>query len=132
MLGTLGWDEAWEAAFEPHRADGLVPGRVAIQHRIAYDVLTDDGEVRARLPGRVRHSTSAAELPVVGDWVGIDRGPAPEIRAILPRRTKFSRRAAHDPGGARFASRSSPRTSTSSSSRGRSPTIPARACSSAT
>ena len=27
-LATLGWDDGWNAAFEPYRADGLVPGRV--------------------------------------------------------------------------------------------------------
>ncbi|MGH3133352.1 MAG: ribosome small subunit-dependent GTPase A, partial [Gaiellaceae bacterium] len=100
-LTTLGWDDAWSAAFEPHRADGVVPGRVAVQHRGAYDVLTAAGETRARLPGRARREASSlADLPVVGDWVALEEGDqgAPAIRAVLPRRTKFSRRAAHDPG----------------------------------
>jgi ribosome biogenesis GTPase / thiamine phosphate phosphatase len=101
-LVTLGWDDDWNAAFEEHRAAGLVPGRVAVPHRGAYDVLTEDGEVRARLPGRTRRgAASSAELPVVGDWVAVERsgdGSAPAIRAVLPRRTKFSRLAAHDPG----------------------------------
>ena len=101
-LATLGWDDGWSAAFEAHRAAGLVPGRVAVPHRGAYDVLTEDGETRARLPGRARRDAeSSAELPVVGDWVAIDPsggGGAPAIRAVLPRRTKFSRLAAHDPG----------------------------------
>jgi ribosome biogenesis GTPase len=99
-LATLGWDDGWSAAFEQHRAAGLVPGRVAVPHRGAYDVLTAEGEARARLPGRARRDLEAADLPVVGDWVALDsRGEAaPEIQAVLPRRTKFSRRAAHDPG----------------------------------
>jgi ribosome biogenesis GTPase len=99
-LEALGWDEAWATAFEPHRAEGLAPGRVAVQHRGAWDVLTEQGEVRARVPGRVRHgSRSRAELPVVGDWVALDPAPRPAaIRAVLPRRTSFSRRAAHEPG----------------------------------
>jgi ribosome biogenesis GTPase len=98
-LPTLGWDDAWAAAFETHHAPGLVPGRVAVQHRGAYDVLTEDGEVRARLPGRARHEAeSLAELPVVGDWVALERDGGAMIRAVLPRRTKFSRLAAHDPG----------------------------------
>ena len=100
-LATLGWDNAWADAFAPHRAAGLDPGRVAVQHRGAYDVLTEHGETRARLPARARREIeSRAELPVVGDWVALD--PAddaqPTIRAVLPRRTKFSRRAAHEPG----------------------------------
>jgi ribosome biogenesis GTPase / thiamine phosphate phosphatase len=98
-LQTLGWDAAWDAAFEPHAAAGLVPGRVAVQHRGAYDVLTEAGEIRAQVLSRMRHeAASPAELPVVGDWVALDLGGEATIRAVLPRRTKFSRRAAHDPG----------------------------------
>jgi ribosome biogenesis GTPase len=99
-LATLGWDDGWNDAFEEHRAAGLVPGRVAVPHRGAYDVLTEDGEARARLPGRARRDVDGADLPVVGDWVALERGTrgAPAIQAVLPRRTKFSRRAAHDPG----------------------------------
>jgi ribosome biogenesis GTPase / thiamine phosphate phosphatase len=99
-LAALGWDDGWSAAFEQHQEAGLVPGRVAVPHRGAYDVLTAEGEARARLPGRARRELEAADLPVVGDWVALDsRDQAgPEIRAVLPRRTKFSRRAAHDPG----------------------------------
>jgi ribosome biogenesis GTPase / thiamine phosphate phosphatase len=100
-LATLGWDDEWSAAFGPFRAEGLEPGRVAVQHRGAYDVLTSDGEIRAGLPSRARRDVdSRAELPVVGDWVAVrpGEGATPTIRGVLPRRTKFSRRAAHDPG----------------------------------
>ena len=50
-------------------------------------------------PGQARPAISA-ELPVVGDWVAVEPR-RPRLRrsdAVLPRRTKFSRRAAHDPG----------------------------------
>jgi ribosome biogenesis GTPase len=100
-LASLGWDGAWDAAFEPYREQGLTPGRVTVQHRGEWDVVTEGGEVRARATGRLRHDTAAtADLPVVGDWVALDAGGPgrPVIRAVLPRRTKFSRRAAHDPG----------------------------------
>jgi len=92
-LETLGWDASWQAAFEPHRTAGLVPGRVAVPHRGAYDVLTAGGEVRARVSGRLRHEAAPADLPVVGDWVVLEprsKG-ARIIHAVLPRRTKFSR-----------------------------------------
>jgi ribosome biogenesis GTPase / thiamine phosphate phosphatase len=95
-LDALGWDDGWRAAFEPHRQEGLVPGRVAVQHRGAYDVLTEAGEIRARITGRVRHEAAArGELPVVGDWIVLD-ADARTIQAVLPRRTTFSRRAAQD------------------------------------
>jgi ribosome biogenesis GTPase / thiamine phosphate phosphatase len=100
-LATLGWDDAWSDAFEPYREGGLIPGRVAIQHRGAYDVLTAEGEVRARLPGRARREWRSEELPVVGDWVVLEKGTrdAPEVRVVLPRRSAFSRRAPHDAAG---------------------------------
>jgi ribosome biogenesis GTPase len=98
-LATLGWDADWASAFEPHAVEGLAPGRVAVRHRGAYDVLGEDGELRARASGRLRHETrSPADLPVVGDWVALDRATAaPTIQSVLPRRTSFSRRAPHDP-----------------------------------
>ena len=101
MLETLGWDARWEAAFERYAAAGLVPGRVAAPHRGGeYDVLAQDGEVRARLPGRARRESALAELPVVGDWVALELREAStvSVEAVLPRRTKISRRAAHEPG----------------------------------
>ena len=100
-LATLGWDDGWADAFSAHRAAGLDPGRVVVQHRGAYDVVTEQGETRAQLPGRARREiASRAELPVVGDWVALEpaQDTAPTIPAVLPRRTKFSRRAAHEPG----------------------------------
>ena len=100
-LAALGWDDGWEAHFHPHGTAGLVPGRVAVQHRGEWDVLTKDGERRARVPGRLRHeAASTADLPVVGDWVALSERASGRatIEAVLPRRTRFSRRAAHDPG----------------------------------
>jgi ribosome biogenesis GTPase len=93
-LATLGWDDRWSAAFEPLRADGLQPARVAVRHRGAYDVATEDGDVRARIAPRLRRASAPAQLPVVGDWTGVDRNAV--IQAVLPRRTAFVRRAAGD------------------------------------
>lgn len=95
-LATLGWDDTWTSAFAPYREQGLTPARVAIQHRGAYDVLTAGGEVRAQITPRLRRESSPVDLPVVGDWVALDSAGA--IVGVLPRRTKLSRRAAHDEG----------------------------------
>jgi ribosome biogenesis GTPase len=92
-LATLGWDPSWKAAFEPYA--GMTPGRVAVQHRGAYDVMSGEGEVRAQVAPRLRREESAADLPVVGDWVAL---ASDVIEAVLPRRTAFVRRAAADPG----------------------------------
>jgi ribosome biogenesis GTPase len=97
-LESLGWDEAWAEQFDPYRGDALVPGRVAVQHRGAWDVLTELGELRADIAGRLVHEApSPAELPVVGDWVAVAPRPgesAGTIQAVLPRRTRFSRKTA--------------------------------------
>ncbi len=97
-LTTLGWDDRLREEFEQYRSDGLVPGRVAVQHRGAWDVLTELGELRVDAAGRLRHdATSTAELPVVGDWVAIaarSDESGGTIHAVLPRRTKVSRKTA--------------------------------------
>ena len=88
LLHRLGWDDGWRAAFAEHEAAGLVPARVAVQHRGAYDLLADTGELRAPAAPRLARDD---ELPVVGDYVGVnlDRG---QIDVVLPRRTSISRK----------------------------------------
>ena len=97
-LSTLGWDEAADAAFGPHREQGLVPGRVSLEHNHIYRVMTGEGERLAEAAGRIKYLASGrSELPAVGDWVAVRldaRHEAGTIRAILPRRTCFSRKAA--------------------------------------
>ena len=94
-LHDLGWDDGFAAAFEALEDDELVPARVAAQHRGGYDVLTEGGERRVRLTGRLRHeAASAAELPAVGDWVALRDET---VHAVLPRRSAFSRKAAWAP-----------------------------------
>ena len=88
LLHRLGWDDGWEAAFAEHRAAGLEPARVAVQHRGAYDLLAEEGELRASAANRLVREES---LPAVGDWVGVD--PTTNlIEAVLPRRTSISRK----------------------------------------
>jgi ribosome biogenesis GTPase / thiamine phosphate phosphatase len=97
-LTTLGWDETLAEQFEQYGADGLIPGRVAVQHRGAYDVLTELGELRCDVAGRLyEESSSPADLPAVGDWVAVAARAdedAGTIQGILPRRTRFSRKTA--------------------------------------
>jgi ribosome biogenesis GTPase / thiamine phosphate phosphatase len=97
-LTALGWDDAFAEEFEPFARAGSIPGRVAVQHRGAYDVLTEHGELRCDVPGRLYdEAASPADLPAVGDWVAV--APRPEehagtVQAVLSRRTKFSRKTA--------------------------------------
>ena len=100
-LTALGWGPTFSEAFAPYAAKGLVPGRVALEHTHIYRVLTADGEWLARVSGRLRHAADQrADFPAVGDWVAVEP-PAQEgdarIHAVLPRFSRFSRRAAGDP-----------------------------------
>jgi len=99
-LEALGWNERLSSAFEVHAVAGLVPARVSLEHTHIYRVIAEAGEMLARVSGRLRHlAETRAEFPAVGDWVAIDPpgddGDA-RIRAILPRSSRFSRRAAGD------------------------------------
>jgi ribosome biogenesis GTPase len=89
-LQDLGWDDGFAASLEPH--DNCIPGRVSAQHRGEYDVLTERGELRAHVAGRLRHEASSGEnLPAVGDWVALRETT---IHAVLPRRSAFLRKVA--------------------------------------
>ena len=101
-LRRLGWDERLAEAFAPHAAAGLVPARVALEHTHIYRVLTAEDELLARVSGRLRHRAGTrGDFPAVGDWVAIEpaspTGGDARIRAVLPRTSRFSRRAAGDP-----------------------------------
>ncbi len=96
-LIELGWDEAWARAFAPYAADGLVPARVAIEFNYIYRLYAESGELQAQQTGRLRHEAlSREQLSAVGDWVAVRTAAdaTATIEAILPRRSKFSRKVA--------------------------------------
>ena len=94
-LKDLGWDDDWSKVFAPFAADQLVPGRVAIEFNYIYRVFAQSGELQTQHSGRLRHE--AESLSAVGDWVAVKPTPGEAtgtIEAILPRRSKFSRKVA--------------------------------------
>lgn len=97
-LERYGWSPFFEQSFAPHAAQGFLPARVAVQHRNGYRVLAEAGELAASLTGSFRRrAQTAADLPVVGDWVAVRPVPGDAratIHAVLPRRTRFSRKEA--------------------------------------
>jgi ribosome biogenesis GTPase len=97
-LGWLGWDEGFERAFAGYPAGDLLPGRVCLEHNHVYRVTTAEGESLTEASGRVKYLANGRhELPVVGDWVVVRLGRAGSrgtITAILPRRSRFSRKVA--------------------------------------
>lgn len=96
-LIDLGWNNFFEGHFEHFRNQGLAPARIAREHKDLYFVYSQYGELSARISGKLRHSIkSRADLPAVGDWVAIQPRPDEHkatILALLPRKSKFSRKA---------------------------------------
>jgi ribosome biogenesis GTPase len=102
LLETYGWSDALQQHFAPHAAAGLIAGRVILQQRGLYGLITELGELRAEISGRLARDAQAGGYPAAGDWVAIAAG-APHALAIihhvLPRRTAFTRKAAGPAGG---------------------------------
>lgn len=87
-LEELGWGPHFAAAFAPYEARGLLPARVAAQHRGGFELLTEAGRLRGVPAGGL------AALPAVGDWVAaarVARERKAVVEAVLPRRTAFVR-----------------------------------------
>ena len=97
-LQELGWDEARAREFEPWAGKPAhQPGRVLIGFNYLYRVGIEGGEIDAVLAGRLKHHAERqGELPAVGDWVAVRKRPEDHgaIVAVLPRRSRFSRRMA--------------------------------------
>jgi ribosome biogenesis GTPase / thiamine phosphate phosphatase len=93
-LEALGWDAGWQSAFEQLEEDNLIPARVAAQHRGAYELWSESGEINARASGRLfyEHEVGDNVVPAVGDWVGVTTERT--IKAVLPRRSAFVRKRA--------------------------------------
>jgi ribosome biogenesis GTPase len=98
-LDELGWrGEAGAGGIRT--APGETIGRVAVEHRSNYVVITEAGELAAEVAGKLRHDAELGRspgLPAVGDWVVVEPRPGESkatIRSILPRRTVFLRKVA--------------------------------------
>ena len=93
-LAALGWTDELEAAFTPHRERGFRPARVVAEHRGGYYVRSELGDRLAHARGRMRDDEIWGGMPAVGDWVVVCDAPGERdaIEALLPRRTKVSRK----------------------------------------
>jgi ribosome biogenesis GTPase len=95
-LDSFGWSASWADVYAAHAPPECRPGRVAVEHRGLYELLTEDGEASAPVSGRLRHEARGrADFPAVGDWVAFRRDAGDSlavIHAVLPRANKFSRR----------------------------------------
>jgi ribosome biogenesis GTPase len=93
-LAALGWTDELEAAFTTHSERGFEPARVVAEHRGGYLVRGERDERLAHPRGRLRDEELWGGMPAVGDWVAVCDAPGGRaaIEAVLPRRTKISRK----------------------------------------
>lgn len=95
-LVEYGWDEVWESNLPQLDLSQAFPARVISEHRDRYWVHSETKDYSARVSGKIKHqATMPDDFPAVGDWVvikpqGEESGAV--IQAILPRRSKFSRK----------------------------------------
>jgi ribosome biogenesis GTPase / thiamine phosphate phosphatase len=97
-LNILGWNKAYEGAFIEYKNQGYVAGRIFAEYKNFYKVIYEGGEILGEISGKLLYDTAEQQdFPAVGDWVAMtprqneNRGT---IHHILPRHSKFSRKAA--------------------------------------
>jgi ribosome biogenesis GTPase len=97
-LTQLGWDTFFQKHFEKLKMPGSVPARVISESKGYYQLFSQYGELTAKISGKMRyHARTEKQYPAVGDWVIIKPLVDEQkgiIQAILPRKSKFSRKVA--------------------------------------
>lgn len=97
-LTSLGWNSFFENHFETYRSQNFTAGRIAVEHKERYEIYTEHGELSGEITGKFRFEAERREdFPAVGDWVAMHVIPEDRfalIHAVLPRKTKFSRKVA--------------------------------------
>ena len=101
-LNEYGWntshEENWEEMNKVVKLKKCVPGRVVLEHKRMYRVITSEGEWLTVCSGSMQHeAVERRDFPAVGDWVAVEKMPGEErgiIHAIFPRTSLFSRKAA--------------------------------------
>lgn len=97
-LTKMGWNDFFEEHFKSFKNQGYSVGRVIAEHKHIYKLYTDIGEIYGEISGKLRYAAYTQEdFPAVGDWVVINihqGGKTSTINYILPRKSKFSRKAA--------------------------------------
>lgn len=97
-LADLGLNERYIQEASMYE-ENLYIGRVSVQHRDLYKVITEQGEIWAEVSGKMNYSAAAArDYPAVGDWVLTDRDSNEKgnaiIHHILRRKSSFERKTA--------------------------------------
>ncbi|NOR44844.1 MAG: GTPase RsgA, partial [Candidatus Delongbacteria bacterium] len=95
-LLNYGWNEFFENNFTKYKELNYQPARVTKESINQYWLMTENGEVKAILSTKFFMDTFGKEqLPVVGDWVAVQKPEGSEefyIEAVLPRKTRLIRK----------------------------------------
>lgn len=94
-LESLGWCPLFEEPFRKYGEAGFVPLRVVAHQGNLYTAVGEGGEFSGKVTGRMRYECAQmGDFPAVGDWIVAKINPETStmfIRAVLPRRSKFTR-----------------------------------------
>lgn len=101
-IENYGWNESsntkWTDQSTNEKLHASISGRVLLEHKHMYRVVTNDGEWLASLSGSLKHQAhERRDYPAVGDWVAVEKMQGEEkgiIHSILPRTSIFSRKVA--------------------------------------
>ncbi|TQR18971.1 ribosome small subunit-dependent GTPase A [Psychrobacillus vulpis] len=93
LIEQYGWNNNWQEKL----IGSSVAGRVLLEHKNLYRVMTNEGEWLCSLSGKFKFDHDREAFPAVGDWVVLEQMPGEEkgiIQEVLPRSSQFSRKAA--------------------------------------
>jgi ribosome biogenesis GTPase / thiamine phosphate phosphatase len=97
-LETLGWSPFFQEHFQRLSLPDAVPARVISESKNSFQVYSEYGILTAGIAGKMRYQSEAENnFPAVGDWVAVKPLVSEKkaiIFAILPRKSRFSRKVA--------------------------------------
>jgi len=97
-LDFLGWNPFFQENFQKLNIPDTVPARVISESRNSFQVYSRYGILTAGIAGKMRyHDEAETTYPAVGDWVAVKPLISEKkgiIYAVLPRKSKFSRKEA--------------------------------------
>jgi len=97
-IEDLGWDSFFQEHYQTLEILDSIPARVISESKGSFKVYCRFGELSAKISGKMRFRTGEEyQYPAVGDWVVIKpllNEQKCMIHAVLPRRSKFSRKVA--------------------------------------
>ncbi len=96
-IRDLGFNEHLSEHRSDNNLESFDVGRVILEHKERYVVLTAQGEMDCELIGNLRFTAqSRSDLPAVGDWVALNEYDTDKglIHAVYPRENALERQAA--------------------------------------